>query len=126
MKLHITNAYKALYRKNIKEIALEYTKKIKANKMDLFVKHECPSQQQSPKLAIFSMKVKVTRSLTMVSVLAKVKYFATYSQTERVTDKTKTRYPRLPFRGHKRSQKTHQILDFGMEPNITTLLPTCF
>ena len=35
----------------------------------MFVKHECPQQQQSPKLTIFSIKVtiKVTRSLTLVS-----------------------------------------------------------
>ena len=34
------------------------------NKTGLFVKHECPQGQQSPKLAIISLKV--TRSLTLV------------------------------------------------------------
>ena len=34
--------------------------------MGVFVKHKCPQQQQSPKLAIFSIKVMVTRLLTLV------------------------------------------------------------
>ena len=42
------------------------------NKTDVFVKHKCPQRQQSqsPKWTIFSIKVtvKVTRSLTLVSL----------------------------------------------------------
>ena len=38
-------------------------------KTGVFVKHECPRREQSPKFAIFSIKVpvKITRSLTLVS-----------------------------------------------------------
>ena len=78
--------------KSIK-IALKYTKMTKSNKTDVFVKHECPWLQQSPKLAIFSIKVKVT------------KFFC-----HRVTDTTKSRCPRIPFRVHKKKSKTHQNL----------------
>ena len=41
------------------------------NKTGVFVKHESPRRQQSPKLAIFSIKVmvKVTMSLTFVSFI---------------------------------------------------------
>ena len=38
------------------------------NKTAVFLKHECPRWQQSPKLAILSTKVKATRSLTLVSL----------------------------------------------------------
>ena len=110
-------------------IQVTYIRVYKDNKTGVFVKHECPQWQQSPKLAIFSIKdmVKVTRSLTLVSfkrvslveyafqtwsisygskVMATVKGFLPESETDRVrqtdrqTDRTKTRCPRIPFRRH--------------------------
>ena len=97
----------------------------RGTKTGLFVKHECPWWQRSPKLAIFSINftVKVTRSVTLVSFerlslveyacqlwslyllrlkfMAKVKVFF-LPQSDRVTDRTKTRCPRIPLRGHKK------------------------
>ena len=51
------------------EFFKKYINKYNLKKPGVFVKHECPRWQQSPKLAIFSKKVtvKVTRSLTFVS-----------------------------------------------------------
>ena len=67
------------------------------NKTGVFVKQECPQWQQSPKLAIFSIKVmvKVTRSLTFVSfkrvslVSMHAKYEVSISYGSKVMSKIK-------------------------------------
>ena len=43
----------------LKKLHIKCTEMTKSNKTDVFVKHECPWRHQSPKLAIFSINVKV-------------------------------------------------------------------
>ena len=101
----------------------------------VFVKHECPRWQQSPKMAIFSIKVpvKVTGPLILVSFerVALVEYacqiwsmyllvFKSNGQclglfchkvTEPQTDRTKSRCPGIPFWGHKNGLYIQNIVD---------------